>query len=169
MSEEIVKPPYKSGAEVDLLVKRLREVEILEVVTYDDITKAIGENSRTERGRNIIQRARNLILDEGYVFEPVRKIGYRRCDDPAKIIASKKGIHSINKKSKGLERTLETVDFNELDKINRESYVLNKTVISILRQSSDRKFIKAAGKKQDLWTPNTADLLKLLGKGKEDS
>lgn len=168
--DEVIKPPYSAAAEVERLVNRLLDVEPLGTITHDQMSKAIGESATSPRGRNIAARARERIRREhGYVFRSVTGIGYERCDDPAKLAVTSDGISAVRRKVRKNEAVLDTVELEKLEQANRTQYVLNKTVLGLLRQGSDPRFKKAIERRLSDSSTNLGktDLLRLFGKKKD--
>jgi hypothetical protein len=170
-NEEVVKPPYSAGAEIERLVNRLLEAEPLEVVTHDQMSETIGESALSPRGRNIVARAKERIKREhGFVFRALVGIGYERCDDPAKLAVVSGGIHSVRRKVRRTESVLNSVELDKLEEANRTQYALNKTVLGLLRQGSDPRFRRAIEKRLSDSSTNIGktDLLRLFGRKKEE-
>ena len=170
MSEEVVKPPYSAAAEIERLVNRLIEAEPLEIITHDQMSETIGESATSPRGRNIVARSRERIRREhGYVFRAITGVGYERCDDPSKLSVVSDGIRSVRRKVRRSQGVLDVVELDKLEQANRTQYVLNKTVLGLLRQGSDPKFKKAVEQRLSDANSNLGktDLLRLFGKKKE--
>jgi hypothetical protein len=170
-AEEVLKPPYSAAAEIERLVNRLLEVEPLETITHEQMSQTIGESATSPRGRNIVARARERIRREkGYVFRALTGIGYERCDDPAKLVITSEGIRSVRRKVRKNEAVLDSVELDKLEEANRTQYVLNKTVLGLLRQGSDPRFKKAIERRLSDSSTNIGktDLLRLFGRKKEE-
>jgi hypothetical protein len=175
MSEENVevtsRPPFPASAEIEALVEELLKIQPLGQISYEEISRIIGEDCRTERGYNITYRARRRIQrEEGYTFRCLSGHGYERCDDAGKLSVTKNGIRGIHRKTKRNEAILDTIELEKLEKANQQQYILNKTVLSILRQASNPRSHKSLANK--LTHDSSANLniaarnlLRLFGKG----
>ena len=165
---EIVKPPYSASAEVDSLAERMREIQIGDRITWDEITEAIGEPSRGPRGRNIVGRARErLVRVDRIVFRSISGIGFERVNDAAKVDLAHKGVKSVRRKAIKNLQTLNAVEeIEKLEKLNRDQYFLTKTILGMVKQASGTSFGNTLQKRLSNSSENleSVNLLRLFGK-----
>jgi len=101
------KPTWMRTVETTELITRLQEVPVGGVISYGELSEAIGKNVCKE-ACGYLQSARRILMAEQHImFEPVRGTGLRRCDAQGKTRA-------VDKKMKGAHRAavrgLKTLD-----------------------------------------------------------
>lgn len=99
------------------LIEALRTCAVGQVLTYEEIMVAAGaQPGRGGRYRDALGTARRVLeRDERIVFETVRKVGLRRCDDRGALAVGEGYIHRAHRASRRGLTTLAAVDPAKLD------------------------------------------------------
>lgn len=172
MSEEITRPPFSTSAEVKLVVAALHKVPVNGRITHRELSQAMGESALSARGRAIVRKSRlRLEAGAGIVFRALNGVGLERCDEPAKVDVAKNGVRSVHRKVRRSLKILDAVQIEYLEEVNRQSYILNKTILGMLKQASGSRFDKALKERLGDCDENFGgtDLLRLFNRKRSGS
>ena len=88
----------------------LETAKELEVVTYEELAAAIGDDPQTA-GRHHVARACQILEREaGIVFDAIANVGLRRADDLLKVELGRRRIRKAGRQAKRARRTLAAVE-----------------------------------------------------------
>ena len=142
--------------EVGLLVERLAKLVEREQITYEELSKLLGENAQSERNRGRLASARRIVEREhGIVIVPIRNVGLMRGDNAAITATGHATIKHVRSVSRTRLKALGCVD---VGKMNNEEKIQFNTVAShlgVLKEFSGT----AAVKKIESAVQATADRL----------
>lgn len=114
---------YEHSSDSRVLALIFMEQEVGDVVTYEELSKAIRQDVRTD-ARPALDRARYLALKEGYVFENSRGVGYVRLDSKQTVKSTERDRRRISRISKTSLEKLSHVDFEELDRDAKQQFLV---------------------------------------------
>lgn len=91
------------------LVARLKVSPVGAIVTYDELSAAIGSDVRQPKGRGWLYGARTVLLrDDGIVFSPVRGVGLQRLTDHEKVASGQDALRRIRRTARRGDRRVES-------------------------------------------------------------
>jgi hypothetical protein len=112
---------------------RLRRVAVGEVITYDEIDQLVGFDSR-EEAPHLLQYARDVLIDEGFVFDVVTGKGLKRASDSnAVAIVEGQAKRALSAANKGA-RIVRTVNYEALSPGDRIRFGVAQVRIGIVQQ-----------------------------------
>lgn len=115
------RPIFKPSAETEKLIVRMREMEVGEVLTYDQMRAATGVDCQKDRTH--IQTARRHLLNEDQrVFSAVRCVGIKRLNDVEIVEQEGTTTIKIRRTVRGSLRRLATVNPDKLPPLEAQRY-----------------------------------------------
>jgi hypothetical protein len=140
---EIVEPPFHRRAETDKLMERFSELAPDEVIDYREVEKLIGEDPQAPIGRSITQSARNGVLREDHIYiECLRKIGFQRTTEPAKIDVSNRQINKVRSAVRRGAKVIKSIDSTQLNGEEQKQYTITVAWYGALSQATRRSLKK---------------------------
>ncbi len=135
-----------------ILVGMFRAMQVGQILTYEEMTKAIGRDVTTS-GRGVMNTAINRVLkDENIVVECVRLVGFKRLDGKELIDAQRAGVQRIRGEAKRRSEKLSKLDLGKLDQTGLvEAYALQSMygVMSHVATGRGVKKLESAVQKAD--------------------
>lgn len=123
----------------------LREMEIDEIITYEELSDLIGRDVSPNGDAYSCQASarRKCLADDGIVIECVRSVGVKRLNDEA---VARTGDHSINRikreSNRGLKRISSVQDFNSLSSEAKISHNAAFSVLGVLAHLTKANHVK---------------------------
>ena len=128
---------FELSADTKVLRSVLEESKVGDVVTYAEMSKAIGRDVRAF-AMGAINSARRILLNEQqYVFECIPKVGYKRLDDRSIVKSMERDRRHISKYSGRSLKKLECVAFDGLTKDEQKSHTVAAAQFGVLRMMSN--------------------------------
>lgn len=120
---------FKASADSRFLSQKLATADVDQIITYDELSEAIGRDVRRFAKSALYTALRNQV-SEGRVFEVVPKQGYRRLSDKD-IIGTQfdKGRARIARTARRTAHRVQAVNFDNLDNSDK---IAHNTQISML-------------------------------------
>lgn len=101
----------------------LREAVVGKVVTYEEMSKALGRDVRKFCYPNLNAARLSLAKTESIIFGTENGVGLRRLDDRQVVESSEKDVKKIRKLTGRSLGKLQTVDVNKLDEPTKKSFL----------------------------------------------
>lgn len=129
--------------DTQVLIKRLTQVAVGEVVTYDELSKLIGRDVRNG-ARGFLNTARHrLKRDDRAIFAIVRKVGVKRLDDFGIVKAGESGMQHIRNQTRRVVQTLGCVaDYENLPNDVKRAYNLTTAQAGMLAHITKPSTVK---------------------------
>ncbi|RJQ28372.1 hypothetical protein C4565_03655 [Candidatus Parcubacteria bacterium] len=160
--------------EAQLAAKLLKQkgAEIGAVVSYADLTAAIGCDAQT-KGRSAVNTARNkLQAEQGWIFAPIWNEGLKRLSDKEIVDVGESTIHKIKRAARrGFKKLSQVADFEKLDADTRLRHNVTATLLSFVERAATKKTqgrIESAIEKANAPLPFHKMLEAFKNGGKED-
>lgn len=119
----------------------MADTKVGSVVTYDDITAAIGRDARHNRGA-MHSAMRILKNSKRMVFGCVPKVGYKRLSDEEIIDSGDDCIARIRRLSRRGAKTLACVEFDALSPQDKLRHNAKMTVLALTQESTTHTAVK---------------------------
>jgi|GEM_PF-3330767 len=134
---------FQPAAESARLKSRLLEMDVDQLISYQEINEIINENPQKPKGRSIVYAALKALRAENQiVFGCVENEGYKRLSDAEIMESSNADIAGIRKRAGRSSNKLECADPGTLSLSQRVTYHAISTVLSFMRASTSAKRIK---------------------------
>ena len=158
--------PIKAGNSIDVqkLVEVLKTVDEGQMITYADLTAAIGGRDVSKKYRYLLDQARRFIQREHeIVFAAEKNIGLIRLDDVGKSSIGKQTIVHIRRSAKrGCEKMSCVKDFDAMPEEAKAEHNFGMSVLGAIAASTKKKPLLAIEAKTRTATMPTADVLREL-------
>ena len=130
------------STEARLMMQRLREASLDDVVEYRELSTLIGRDVQV-RARGQLSTARNRLLrDEGIYFDVIPGVGLKRVGDDGKIEAAKEKRVRVKNMARRTERLLSTVDISKLSNSALIDYNVERSLAGVLaHMTQERKVV----------------------------
>ena len=138
------RPIAKRSEETEIIAMLLHDLKPGDVISYDDLSKAIAKDIR-KLARPALYSARRILLnEEGIVFDCVRKVGVKRLTDVENVsITGAQGISRIRSCTRRTKKRLRAVaEFEALPPELRVRHNMHMTVLSFVDGSTNHWNIK---------------------------
>ena len=126
-----------------LIENRLRQTEVNDEVSYNELSTILGRDVRQFCAYNLYS-ARNCLEREGIFFETIRNQGVKRIDNRTAVTTSVKFVNQSRRAaSRGIKR-LSSVPFAELDEESKKEHLSRSAqfgAISLFSKESAHKKI----------------------------
>lgn len=127
--------PYaKNSADIQALVARLNRLEMGELVTYADLSEAIGRDIRSRR--YLLATACAHLLKQRKVFACVTNTGMRRLTDSEIVENSLYAFRRIRRMTKRSAMRLTSANWNELSHTERQQHNLHLSVLGAIAHAA---------------------------------
>lgn len=130
----------EASADVMLLDAILNKVAVGTTATYEEITKCVGRSKESSRG--IISAAMRRQLNKGRVWEAVRGLGYKLCDDSTIVTVAKGGLRSIHRKASKSMKKLKCATYDKLTPDEKVSHNTSASIYAIMSHVTHGSNIK---------------------------
>jgi hypothetical protein len=130
-----------------LLIKRLKEVNKGDTVTYEELSKVISGDVRKKDRYAMVRAIHRLLKDERIVFSVVRKQGLKRLEDAEHVGIGSVATDKVRRISRRSAEKMLCADFSKLTNEEKVEYNTHLSVLGALAMvtKTDRiKQVKAA-------------------------
>lgn len=156
--------------DVQIIKEQLYECDFGDTVTFEELSALTGKDLQNEH-YHILRRALMEMENEGYVFENIRNIGYRRLSDEERAF-SDRVIVSINRKAeRGIKQKTVGVDFDNMTRDAQITQNIHLYVLNATKKMGTKKVMKRLEGKIDRLTDKiegVEDMLKLFKSANPD-
>jgi hypothetical protein len=122
------KASFEASADAKTLASMLKTCPIGDVLTYDQLSRAVGRSVTTD-ARSALYTARSIVQKEDrMVFDVVRTVGLKRLSNEEIVDLSDKARDHVRRTSKKTAKKLTCVDY---DAMNTEKQVKHNTALSM--------------------------------------
>lgn len=105
---------FEKSADTKVIESVLAEANIGDVVTYEQISKAIGRDVREFALSALGSARRGVFKEKKYVFEVIDNVGLKRLNDQEIVSSSARDIRKLRKTARRGIAKLAIVNFDEL-------------------------------------------------------
>lgn len=121
------------GIDAQVLIEKLRSVEVGATVAYAQMSEWIGRDVR-DHGYGSLCTARNrLVRDEGVVFGTVTGVGLKRLDDVGKVAEAAEGINEIRRAADRKLLIAKATEYDALPEDGKKKYNATVSHLGVLR------------------------------------
>lgn len=136
------KPNFVASSDAKVLADLLRNAEVGQVVTYEEMSEAIGRE--VTQDRSAIYTARAIVQREDrMIFDCVMKVGVKRLADADIVNLGDRARARVRKIASSVTKAITCVNY---DSMSRESQVKHNTALSMFgvfsELSANKSFIK---------------------------
>lgn len=131
-------PRFQRSIDTQILMDRLAQAAIGELVEYDDLSKLIQRDVRESGYGSLMSARRALEAESSIVFEVVVSKGLTRMDDSGKVNSAKAKVNGICRAARRVKRRLGAVDVSKLDSPGRLLFNATATIAGVLDVMSSR-------------------------------
>ena len=146
------KPPFVKSADTSLIESMINEMAIGQLLTYDEISTALGRDVR-DFCKGSMYSAKRSCENSGIVLEAVADEGYRRLDDSGIVQSSMSDTRRIQRASrKGLKR-LAFVEFEKLTEDEKRQHIAASAQLGVVNHfatSATRKKLSLVSSSKQL-------------------
>lgn len=137
---------FEISADTRLVLQRLREVTVGELVTYRELGAAISKDLSGASG--CLHRAREkLVRNEQIVFSVVRNVGLRRLNDRDIVAATAGDVGAIRRHAKRAVRKVTSIsDFAALPSADQLRHTAALSIFAAVAEVSSEKGLKRVEK-----------------------
>lgn len=125
-------PNFKISADAIALANRLRQLQIGEVITYEEMNRLISPSNTQGRGRQSLYSARKILLAEQAVFGCITGVGLKRLNDLEIVEKEHCTIRSVRKTVKKSMRRLSVVNYDQLPPSEKTTHRLTSATLGAL-------------------------------------
>jgi hypothetical protein len=130
-----------NSVDVELIKEQLREVEPGGDITFSSLSALTGKDLQGPF-YHLLRRALLELEEEGYQFENVRNIGYRRMTDEERM-CSVRTIKSIKTKSqRGITQKTAGIDFDAMPSSAKVTQQVHLYILATTKSMTTRKAFK---------------------------
>lgn len=133
-------------SEVNVIVELMAAAQPGTIISYDEITAAIGRDA-VKRRHSIVKAMRHLQREKRVVFAAVNGVGYQRLDSAGIVDAAAGTIAHIRRTSKKGVRKLACVDYGDLDQDQKVAHNTRMTVLALVAESVSSSSVKRVEQK----------------------
>lgn len=132
------------STETMLLVERIRALGVGDVLSYADMSKAIGRNVQTESRHNLVSACRILNREEGYLVVAVRNVGVKRLPPSEFHTIAQASIKSIGRKARRTGRRIRFASEDaEMDHDTQVRTIASLSALNAIASCTKTKKLKA--------------------------
>lgn len=153
---------HEKSADTSILESVLREAEVGQMVTYDQMSKAIGRDVR-EHARSALATARKTLLKEGLVFGVEAKTGLIRLNDAGILQSTESDRRRVMRATKRSLHKLALVDFEKLDAEDKKKHITMSAQMGTLGMFASSSAQKKIASKVNGKALPIGETLKLFG------
>ena len=137
-----------ASVDTQILVERMKKLEIGEVITYDDLSSLIGREITASENRSALQSARRILCNQHRISTGViRKVGIKRLSGEETVFSIGTVVKAVYRKAaKGIRTIANTVEYDTLSRKGQVEYNLNMSqlgAIAGISNSPSREKIRA--------------------------
>ena len=137
---------FEASVDAKLIRSVLAESKVGDVVTYEQLSKAIGRDVR-EHARSALGTARRgLLRDERIVFGVEQNVGLVRLNDEEIVSSAESDRRRIQRTAKRSLQRLSVVDFDKLSEEKKRAHIVASAqigVVAMFAKSSSSKRIES--------------------------
>lgn len=139
-------PTFVRSADTSLLVTLFSRCEIGDTITYKSIEQTIGRSVQSRRSP-VLSALKILEKENGFAFECIPNVGYKRLDDTGKV----RSTHSMREKqhriSRRAVRRLSTVNTENLQDSDRRDYYTQLSLQGAMEHATTQRAQKTIAAK----------------------
>jgi hypothetical protein len=155
-------PIFKLSIEAQLIYKLLKECQIGDVITYQEINELIGRD--IQKRLNVLYTARKIARKyDNFIFDCIINVGIKRIN--SKEILGKESTQTLKRivsTTKNSVKNMNCIDYATLD--NDERYRLNctRSLMVVISETAKQKTLESMQKDAAYVTPKVITTEKLL-------
>jgi len=156
------KTRFEKSADTAVIENMFLQASVGDVISYDDMTRALGRDVRTHCASNV-QSAKRLAEAAGIVLGSIKNVGYQRLDDSQIIDTAESSRKRIMRKSRRSLRRLSSVEFAKLsddDKRKHTTFAAQMGAMNYFSTATTKKKIASNVNGKDVLA--IGDTLKLF-------
>ncbi|MBE0568910.1 MAG: hypothetical protein IH577_04465 [Deltaproteobacteria bacterium] len=121
------------GIDAQVLIEKLRGVEVGAAVTYVQMSEWIGRDVRGHGYGSLCTARNRLIRDEGIVFGTVIGVGLKRLDDAGKVSEAGEHINAIRRAADRGLAVAKAAEYDALPEEAKKKYNATVSHLGVLR------------------------------------
>lgn len=138
------KPLFEASIEARLMADRFAKAAIGETVSYDELTKIIGQNVRGQHIRARLHTALKRVLrDNGIVFAVVANEGYKRLADGELPKLGEVSIRKIGREANRTMKKMGCADFSKMTNAELAAFNASASHLGLLAEVTKPRVSKA--------------------------
>lgn len=121
-----------------VIMQRLREVEVQEVIPYSVLSGLVGGDVQREQ-RHLLASATKALLRERIVFGAVTNVGLKRLNDMGIVDRAETGLTRIQRAARRSGRILTLADYEQLSPVDQKRYRITQIRLGATVQFGGKK------------------------------
>jgi hypothetical protein len=143
-TDEPKQPQFQASIEARLMADRFSKAQIGEIVTYDELSKIVGQDVRGQHMRSRLHTAiRNTLRDHRAVFGVVATVGYKRLADDELPKLGEASIAKIGRESRRTLKKMGAADFSKMSRAGLSEWNANASHLGLLSEVTKPRVAKA--------------------------
>lgn len=154
---------FEKSSDTKIIEKILESAEVGQLITYQQISNAIGRDVRKHSVNSLNTARRGLLKSKGILFGVKQNSGLIRLDDKQIVQTTEGDRARVNRVAKRSLEKLSVVNFDNLDDKSKKEHIAASTqfgVLAMFSQSSSTKRIESNVENKEL---SIGETLKLFG------
>ncbi len=133
------RPSFQQSLETQLLIRRLRQCQIGEIVEYSELLKLIGSTHLGKSRSAIVTARRNLMKNHRIIFGAINKVGLKRLNDEEIVSLGTSRIHHIYRTARRSLAEQDQVLILNLNPEQRIRHAVNLTLSNAAMKLADHE------------------------------
>ena len=140
---------FEKSADTKIIESVLAEANVGDLITYEQLSKAIGRDVRVHALASLSSARRSLLASNKYVFGVERGVGLRRLDDTQIVDASEYDRKKMKRQANRSLRKLSVVDFDNLPEQKKRQHIVASAQFGAIEMFATKNATKKIESKID--------------------
>jgi hypothetical protein len=133
---------FQKSSDTKIIEQVLSEIAVGQLVTYDQLSKAIGRDVRNHALTSLGSARRGLLSSKKMVFGVEHNVGLRRLDDCQIVDASESDRAKMKRAANRAISKLGVVDFNSLPPEKKKQHTVASAQMGVIAMFSGKSATK---------------------------
>jgi hypothetical protein len=138
---------FEKSADTKILESALSEAVVGQLITYDELSKAIGRDVREFALPSLRSARQGLLKSKGMVFGVETNVGYRRLDDSQIVDSAESDRIKMKRAANRSIKKLGVVNFNALPEEKKKQHTVAAAQMGAIAMFSGKNATKKIAEK----------------------
>lgn len=129
---------FEKSQDTKILEGVLAEAAIGQMITYEELSKAIGRDVREHSLSSLVSARRGLMKEKRYVFGVERNVGLRRLADEQIVDSTEADRRKVQRAARRSIQKLSVVDFDQLPEEKKRDHLTYSTTMGVVAMFSNK-------------------------------